>query len=184
VSEFDPISPGVEWPAVSQSTTPTATATSGVPAGSILMYGSATAPTGWLLCDGSSVGRSEYASLFAAIGTTFGSVDGSHFTLPDLRGRFPIGKAAAGTGSTLGGTGGTIDHAHAVHSSVGDHTHDSHGSAVGDHNLATNTTITGGANRASTVGHTGTHSGSGDHSHNAHSAQNPPFQSVNFIVKT
>lgn len=57
------------------------------------------APAGWLLCDGSAVSRTEYATLFAAIGTTWGSGDGSTtFNLPDLRGRAPIGS---GTGSGL-----------------------------------------------------------------------------------
>ena len=84
-----------------------------VPPGSITAYGAATAPTGWLLCDGTAVSRTTYADLFAVVSTTFGTGDGSTtFNLPDFRGRFPIGKAASGTGSTLGGTGGTIDHTH------------------------------------------------------------------------
>lgn len=56
--------------------------------------------TGWLLCDGSQVSRTTYANLFAVIGTRYGAGDGSTtFTLPDLRGRSPIG---AGTGSQGG----------------------------------------------------------------------------------
>lgn len=63
--------------------------------------------------DGSLVSRSTYADLFAVIGTTFGAGDGSTtFALPDKRGRFALGKAASGTGSTLGDTGGLIDHVH------------------------------------------------------------------------
>lgn len=89
-----------------------AVAGSALPAGAILPYGGSTAPTGFLLCDGSSVLRATYAALFTAIGTTFGSVDGTHFTLPDLRGRFALGKAAAGTGSTLGASGGALGHTH------------------------------------------------------------------------
>lgn len=86
-----------------------------IPAGSISMYGAATAPAGWLLCDGSAVSRTTYARLFAKISTTFGVGDGATtFNLPDMRQRFPIGKAASGTGSTLGGTGGNIDHTHSV----------------------------------------------------------------------
>ena len=56
------------------------------PIGSIVPYGGATAPTGWLLCNGQAVSRTTYADLFAAIGTSFGAGDGSTtFNLPDLR---------------------------------------------------------------------------------------------------
>lgn len=68
-------------------------------AGIIQMFAGATPPSGWLVCDGSAVSRTTYATLFAAIGTTWGTGDGSTtFNLPDLRGRAPIG---AGTGSGL-----------------------------------------------------------------------------------
>ena len=82
-----------------------------IPSGAIMEYGGAAAPTGWLLCDGSPVSRTTYANLFAAIGTVYGSGDGSTtFNLPDRRDRFGIG--ASGTiarGSTGGSTtsGGT-----------------------------------------------------------------------------
>lgn len=51
-------------------------------------------PTGWLRCDGSNISRTSYADLFALIGTTYGTGDGSTtFTLPNI--------AAAGTGSPV-----------------------------------------------------------------------------------
>lgn len=54
-----------------------------VPSGSVIDFGGYTAPTGWLLCDGSAVSRSTYAALFAVIGTQFGVGDGSTtFNLP------------------------------------------------------------------------------------------------------
>lgn len=68
------------------------------PAGVVLPYAGSAAPTGFLLCDGSSKLRADYADLFTAIGTTFGSVDGTHFTLPDMRSRTPVG---AGTGTVV-----------------------------------------------------------------------------------
>ena len=63
-----------------------------IPSGVIQMYGAATAPTGWLECDGSAVSRTTYSSLFAIIGTAFGVGDESTtFNLPDLRGEFVRG---------------------------------------------------------------------------------------------
>jgi microcystin-dependent protein len=53
---------------------------------------------GWLKCDGSSISRSQYSALFAIIGTTYGSVDGSHFNLPNCNGR-----VLAATGQPYGG---------------------------------------------------------------------------------
>lgn len=78
----------------------------GLPAGSIIQWGSNTAPANWLICDGSAVSRTVYPSLFAAIGTQYGAGDGSTtFNLPDLRGRVAVGKNS-GTFGTLGATGG------------------------------------------------------------------------------
>ncbi|MES2367794.1 MAG: phage tail protein [Pseudomonadota bacterium] len=64
---------------------------SATPAGVVLPYAGATAPTGYLLCDGSSVLRADYPDLFTAISTTFGSADGTHFNVPDMRGRAAVG---------------------------------------------------------------------------------------------
>jgi len=59
------------------------------PVGLVANFARTTAPTGWLKANGSAVSRTAYASLFAAIGTTFGTGDGVNtFNLPDLRGEF------------------------------------------------------------------------------------------------
>ena len=64
----------------------------GNPAGTIIFHAADTAPEGFLKANGAAVSRTTYADLFAAIGTTFGSGDGSTtFNLPDLRGEFPRG---------------------------------------------------------------------------------------------
>lgn len=56
----------------------------GSPVGVILMFAGTTAPTGYLLCDGSAISRSTYSSLFSVISTSFGSGDGSTtFNLPN-----------------------------------------------------------------------------------------------------
>lgn len=59
------------------------------PAGEVAFFARASAPDGWLKCNGAAVSRSAYPTLFAAIGTTFGAGNGfSTFNLPDLRGEF------------------------------------------------------------------------------------------------
>lgn len=78
-----------------------------VPTGSIFWFGANAAPTGYLECDGSSQLRATYPGLFAVIGTTFGSADGTHFNLPDLRGYFARGwdhGSGVDPGRTFGGT--------------------------------------------------------------------------------
>jgi hypothetical protein len=60
-----------------------------VPAGAIDYFAMSTAPTGYLKANGAAISRTTYATLFSAIGTTYGAGDGSTtFTLPDLRGEF------------------------------------------------------------------------------------------------
>ncbi len=67
------------------------------PIGSIIMFGGATAPIGYVLCNNASLLRAgTYAGLFAVIGTIFGSVDGTHFNVPDMRGIFPRGAGTSG----------------------------------------------------------------------------------------
>ena len=56
------------------------------------MYASSNIPTNWLECNGAAISRTTYSALFAAIGTTWGSGDGSTtFNLPETRGLFPRG---------------------------------------------------------------------------------------------
>lgn len=64
-------------------------ATAGLnPPGAIIAYGGVSAPTGWLLCDGTSYLRTAQATLFSAIGTAYGTADSTHFNVPDMRGQF------------------------------------------------------------------------------------------------
>jgi len=73
-----------------------------LPAGAVMPFAMATAPTGWFSCDGTLLSRTTYALLFAAIGTTFGVGDGSTtFAIPDLRGRFVRSTGTDGTATAL-----------------------------------------------------------------------------------
>ena len=63
-----------------------------IPSGAVMYFAGQTAPTGWLKANGAAVSRTNYAALFAAIGTTYGTGDGrTTFNLPDLRGEFMRG---------------------------------------------------------------------------------------------
>jgi microcystin-dependent protein len=67
--------------------------------GELIPYAGSTLPDpNWLFCDGASLLRADYPDLFAVVGTAYGAVDGSHFNLPDMRGRTALGS---GTGSGL-----------------------------------------------------------------------------------
>ena len=94
-------------------------------AGMLMPFAGSTAPSGWLLCYGQAVSRTTYADLFSALGTTYGTGDGSTtFNLPDLRGRTIAGQDDMGgtsanrltnqtgglNGDTLGATGGSETH--------------------------------------------------------------------------
>ena len=80
-----------------------ALASKAVPTGVVQAFAGSTTPQGWLLCDGSAVSRTDYAALFNAIGTTYGSGDGSStFNLPNLTDRFIEGNATAGTVKSAG----------------------------------------------------------------------------------
>jgi hypothetical protein len=81
------------------------TGISGIPSGTVISVASSTAPTGYLKTNGASLNTTTYATLFAAIGYTFGG-SGASFTLPDLRGEFIRGwvddRVGIDTGTTFG----------------------------------------------------------------------------------
>lgn len=97
------------------------------PAGTIQMFGGVVAnvPSGWLICDGSEVSRTDYPELFLKIGVAFGAGDGATtFNLPDLRGRFVRG--------TDNGAGNDPDAATRNFSNIGGNTGDNVGSLQDD----------------------------------------------------
>jgi len=97
---------------------------SSAPSGSILIFAGTTAPTGWLLCDGSAVTRTRYSVLFGVIGTTFGAGDTTTtFNVPDLRQKTVVGVGTNTTNNyALGGTGGEENHTLTVNE-IPAHTH-------------------------------------------------------------
>lgn len=130
------------------------------PVGSVIAFAGSSAPTGWLLCAGQAVSRTTYASLFALIGTTYGSGDGSTtFNLPDLRGRVIValdnmGGSDAGrldVTNTLGGSGGTQNHT-LTEAQLPSHSH-------------TDGTLTAAAGGAHQHTYSGTVSDAGAHNH-------------------
>ena len=73
--------------------------------GAIKPWTKATAPDGYLLCNGGAVSRSTYADLFAVISTTYGAGNGSTtFNVPNLAGKMPQGYD--GNTYNMAGTGG------------------------------------------------------------------------------
>ncbi len=156
-----------------------------VESGIITATGRTTAPLGWHLCDGSAISRSTFASLFAAIGTAYGVGDGSTtFNVPDLRQRFPLGKATAGTGATLGGTGGLVDHVHALDTSSSFAKvamNDSLDQISSETKATSSWTRNAGASLVTNA--TGASDTLGAKLAGSSDVANPPFQTVNFVIK-
>lgn len=161
------------------------------PTGEIKMWGTSSAPSGFLLCNGAAVSRTTYANLYAVYGTTFGVGDGSTtFNLPNFNNRMPIG---AGDLYAAGATGGSKDaivvsHTHTASTSISDpgHSHVTGSSGAGAPNGAdlsqggygaanSTGTATTGITASTTVNSTGS-SGT--------NANLPPYLGVYFIVKT
>lgn len=152
-------------------------------AGDLKATARATAPDGWLMCDGAAVSRTTYADLFDAIGETYGAGDSSTtFNLPDLRGRVPVGvDGAAGrlaANDALGQSGGAAEHTLSI-PELPSHNHwiDTNQSGTGSGPLSTIGPVSVGLENNSDTFTQSTGSG------NAHNNL-PPYQVVNWMVKT
>lgn len=152
-----------------------ATPGGGTITGSILMWGTTSAPTGFLLCDGSAVSRTTYADLFAVIGTTFGSGDGSTtFNLPNLKGKVPVGYNSAETEfDAMGESGGEKTHQLTV-AELAAHTH-----TYSPRPTGTNVQNTGSYSYISVVNSAETGSAGSDTPHN----NLQPYLTLCFIIK-
>lgn len=132
-------------------------AANGVPVGTVVAYAGtkASVPTGWLICDGSSLSRLTYPQLYAALGFAWGG-SGDNFNLPDLRGMFLRGVAdgstndpdratrtASNTGGNTGDNVGSVQtdqyqsHSHSSNT-TGSHSHSASSSSAGSHNHSLN----------------------------------------------
>lgn len=148
------------------------------PVGTILMYAGTSAPEGFLLCQGQTLTTSVYPALATAMGAT-----GSVFTLPDLRGVFPLG---AGGSYSAGQTGGvaqvtlTVDQIPAHKHSTVPHSHTvpNGGNTV---NAASGTGATPVGGSSSTTGNAQPdtyNTGGGQPFNNM-----PPYRVINYIIR-
>jgi microcystin-dependent protein len=183
-----------------------------MPTGALVPYAGTSAPSGFLLCYGQEVSRTTYASLFSAIGTTYGTGDGSTtFNLPDLRGRAVAGQDDMGgssanrltgqsggvNGDTLGGTGGNETHT-LTEAELAAHTHTvnsvtvygisgtgSNGQSASGLSFATPTNVETITEHATTQGTSTAHTASlaNTGSGSAHNNVQPTII-LNYIIKT
>ena len=147
------------------------TSVSATPSGAIMMFAAGSAPSGWLICDGSAVSRSTYSDLFSTIGTTYGAGDGSStFNLPDFGGRGPMGYKSNNTKfDALNETGGA-------------ETHTLTANEIPTHTIYSSKSMQGigtTAGQYSLVGNVSTTSYGGGQAHNILD----PYLTVNFIIK-
>jgi len=111
-SEVLRTSSGVAWRVWSSDTSVVLAAGGDVtPVGTYIDGAWTTAPTGYLLTDGSAVSRATYANLFAVIGTTYGAGNGSTtFNLPDTRNRVAVDQGSSSMFDTMGEKRGASTH--------------------------------------------------------------------------
>lgn len=131
-----------------------------VPPGAVMSFATPAAPNGYLLCDGSAISRTTYASLFSAIGTAFGAGNGSTtFNVPDMRGMFVRGLdqgRGVDPGRTLSNTPqnpANLAHSHAI-SVVANGAHTHALSASADSAGAHTHSVSGSTNSAGAHTHT------------------------------
>ena len=174
----------------------------GVNTGIVVPWGSASIPSGFLLCDGTAVSRSTYAALFAIISTTYGIGDGTTtFNVPDLRDRTICGVSSGNskalaqtvgantvtpTGNIAGSTGATTlssaqipSHSHTIQVLVG--------GAMSPSGISTGTPPESGLSASSTSnagsGQSHDHALSANFSGSANSVLQPTLV-LNYIIKT
>ena len=172
--------------------------------GTIVMWSGTSAPSGWLLCDGSAISRTTYSRLFAITSTRFGVGNGSTtFNVPDLRGKFPVGYNSSEAEFNTFGNNSLLRGQKRVTLLPGEipaHTHTGTTSADGAHyHIVGAATGTGVTNRIRDIQTNNGPNGyptstDGIHTHTLNIANNtpsgnshpnlPPYLPINFIIKT
>jgi microcystin-dependent protein len=102
-----------------------------MPTGALTQFAGATAPSGFLLCEGQSVSTTTYADLFGVIGYTYGG-SGASFLVPNLQNRVPVGKGPDTEFDALGETGGAKTHTLTT-DQIPSHTHTGTTAGAGNH---------------------------------------------------
>jgi microcystin-dependent protein len=133
-----------DWAANKAYVDSVAAATPGaaVQIGAIAMWPTATPPANYLICDGSVLFTDDYQILSGILRPTYGGPDATHFYLPDLRSRVPMGAGSIGN---PGGSEGQTTESLRPPRHDGRHTH-----TVADHSHAVGTLGTGGTGSAHT----------------------------------
>jgi microcystin-dependent protein len=106
-----------------------------IPTGTIVQFAGSSAPGGWLLCQGQSVSKTTYSTLWSILGTTYGADTSTNFVLPDLRGRIPLGRGTlngSGTNYNLADKNGSETHTLTV-PELPAHNHTASSDVVGSH---------------------------------------------------
>ena len=148
------------------------------PSGMLTAYAGASAPAGWLPCDGAAVSRTTYVSLFAFCGTAYGAGDGSTtFNVPDLRGRVAAGFAASGGHADVNALGNNDGVAAANRRPKHRHTVTIQNSGNNNGTVAQLMNWAG-TSETDTTGYVGPTTGSVD------SVDAPAYVVVNYIIKT
>lgn len=129
-----------------------------LPAGSILAYGGATAPAGYVLCDGSTYDgtTATYAALWAAIGIAYGGTGQSAFQVPDFRGRMIAGLGThADVNSLADNDGVALANRTPAHNSTNSLTLPNHVHSVTDPGHSHTFPVAGGAGSSDRTNSTG-----------------------------
>lgn len=142
--------------------------TSGVPVGSLVPFAGSSAPAGWLLCDGTSYLVSTYPNLAARLSDAYGGDGGTNFNVPDMRAKIPYVKPASGTGSTIGDSGGSLDHTHTQPTHTHAETAHTHTMTAHTHSSASTSSTGAHTHTQSSTGSAGSHTHAGpSHTHSA-----------------
>jgi len=152
-----------------------------VPIGVVNPYAGGVVPNGWLVCDGSAVSRSDYAALFAVIGTSYGGGNGSTtFNIPNLVNRFALGAGSRQRGATGGAESVTLSQAQ-----MPSHNHYLDSGTTGTEPGGTATVQAGsGATVAGLARHSHQVTANTDSRGSGQAHENmPPFQVLPYIIK-